>query len=312
MSVSLLEKLDVNKIGGIFSKISGKWVKLARGIAIFIIAILILGYTTSYILETKIDMRFGLAGFESITPKAPSFETIMFSRTMQAFMVLFIVAMIASLMAFLRGYDWKLISLLTLVFHSFLVVVLFTALQVPFMIQVPRTTFAIVDANMQNVTFYNATMTGLTSEGTIEIHSDVVKATYVKAFRVYPNMSIPDWGVLTDEEAKKAMENTITYMNMSDVKWLSKGVENHVDRLDLSSGNWSRVEYVNLLERSPIRITPTIAFEEVMLSVFSVLSTIGIAIYNAIGFKKLYETSTKYAVATGAIIFVVLFLLGIL
>ena len=311
MTVSLREKLRVKELIGLLSRIDVKWFKLARGLAIFIIAILFLTYTTIYVIENKIDIHFMLKGFEEIPPEVPTFDMILFSRALQAFLVLFIIGMVASIMAFLRGFEWKFISLLTLILHSFIIVIIFTSLQIPFMIGVPKASFAIVDASMQNVTLYNASVSGITPEGWVTITSDIIEVGYVKAFRMYPNMTIPNWYLLSREGLNEALKNTVTYMNMSDVRWIDKESEMHLDKLDLSRGNWSKLEYGTLLSRSSIRLTPTIAFEEYMLSIFSLLSTIGITIYNTIGFKRLYETSTKYAVITGVIIFAILFLFGI-
>ncbi len=289
-----------------------KLLRLIRGIAIFAIAILILSYTTDFVLQNKIEMRFGLTGFESIVPEMPNFETIMLSRAVQSLVILFLIVAVASLMALISGANWKLVSLLTLVLHSFLIIAVCTCLQIPFIVQLPKTSFTIVGASMQNVTFYNASMTGITPQGEVFITSEVIKASYVHAFRVYPNMTTPAWSSIPISELDKILKNTITYLNMSDVRWLSKGVEMHLDKLELSSGNWTSVKYARIIERLPVRATGPVTFHEIMLNVLSLVSMIGVVVYNAIGFKKLYSASIKLTLATGAIMFIVLMIFGLI
>jgi len=289
-----------------------KLLRFIRGIAIFAVAVLIMSYTTNFVLQNKIEMRFGLTGFESIVPEMPNFETIVMSRAVQLLVILFLIVAVASLMAILSGANWKFISLLTLVLHSFLVVAICTCLQIPFIMQLPKTSFTIVGASMQNVTFYNASMTGLTPQGKISITSEVIKASYVRAFRAYPNMSMPAWSSIPISELDKVLENTITYLNMSDVRWLSKGIEMHLDKLELSSGNWTSVKYAKIIERLPVRATGLVTFNEIMLNILSLASTIGMVLYNAIGFRRLYNASIKLTLATGAIMFIVLMIFGLI
>jgi len=289
-----------------------KILKFIRGIAIFAAAVLILSYTTEFVLQNKIEMRFGLTGFESIIPEMPNFETIVLSRLVQSLIILFLIVAVISLMALVSGASWKLLSLLTLVLHSFLVIAICTCLQLPFIMQLPKTSFTIVGASMQNVTFYNASMTGITPKGEIAIASEVIKASYVHVFRLYPNMSAPMWSSIPISELNKVLENTVTYLNMTDVRWISKGVEMHLDKLELSSGNWTSVEYARLIDRLPVRATGPVTFNEFMMNVFSLASMIGVVLYNSIGFKKLYKASIKLTVATGAIIFIVLMIFGLI
>jgi len=289
-----------------------KLLKLIRGIAIFIAAVLILSYTTNFVLQNKIEMRFGLTGFESVTPEMPDFETIIMSRAVQLLIVLFIIVAIISLMAIFSGANWKFVSLLTLVLHSFIIVAICSCLQIPFIMQLPKTSFTIVGVSMQNVTFYNACMTGITPQGEVSITSEVIKASYVRAFRVYSNMSMPIWSSIPMNELDKVLENTITYLNMSDVTWLSKGVEMHLDKLDLSSGNWTAVEYARMIQRLPVRAAGPVTFHETMLSVLFLASMIGMVLYNSIGFKRLYDASIKLTLVAGIIMFLALMIFGLI
>jgi len=287
-------------------------VGLILGVAIFCAAVLALTYVTDFVLKNKIEMRFGLTGFESIIPEMPSFETILMSRLFQLLITLFLVVAVTSLMAFVSGSSWRLLSLLTLVLQSFLVIAVFTCLQLPFIIQIPKASYAIVGASMQNVTFHNATMTGVTPGGRVTIVSEVVKASYVHVFRLYPNMSAPAWSSIPVGDFGRVLGSTVTYMNMTDVTWISRGVEMHLDKLELSSGNWTAVEYGRLVDRLPVRAAGEASLSEYMIDVLSLASTIGLVLYNSIGFRKLYKASMKLTIATGAILFIILMIFGLI
>lgn len=304
----LLEKLKE-----IISEIEidvGKWLRLGRGIAILVIAILILSYTTDYVLHDKIEMRFGLSGFENMVAEAPDFESIMAARGIQAFMVTALLMMVMTLIAMLTGKDLNLIKLLTLVAHSFIIVIIFTSLQIPFILQIPRTPYIIVDASLENVTFQQANLVGISPEGELKISSEVIQAAHARIFRAYPNATIPNWILLERKGINGTLKNTLTYMNLSMVKWLSEGVEMKSESLDLCVGNWSAVKYDRLLSRTPIRLSQEITFHEYMLSIFSLLSTAGLAVFNTIGFKRLYQASLKLTLVVGVLLLLVLFFFG--
>ena len=304
----LLEKLKE-----LFSEMEidvGKWLRLARGLAILIIAVLILSYTTDYVLHNKIEMRFGLSGFENLVAKAPSFESIMAARGLQAFMAAALMMMVMTLIAMLTGRDLNLVKLLTLIGHSFIIVIIFTSLQVPFILQIPKTPYVIVDASLENVTFQQASLIGISPEGELKITSEVIRAAHARVFRAYPNATIPNWILLERGGIKGILENTLTYMNLSNVRWISEGVEMKSESLDLCVGNWSDVKYERLLSRTPIRLSREITFHEQMLSIFSLLSTVGLAAFSTIGFKRLYQASLKLTVVVGVLLLLVLFFFG--
>jgi len=208
------------------------------------------------------------------------------------------------------GKDLNLIKMLTLIFHSFIIVAIFTSLQAPFILQVPKASFVIIDASMGNVTFKNANLVGLTPSGEIHISGDVVRVAYLRVFRAYPNLTIPDWTYIRATELKNALEKTLTYMNMSGVSWRRGREEGVSERVDLCRGNWSEVTYERLLTRTPMRMEGTVPFQEYMLSIFSILSTLGLVVYNTAGFKKMYNASWKATVTVGLIMFILLIFFG--
>ena len=287
-----------------------KWLRFLRGLAIFIIAILILSYVTDYVLHYKIEMIFGLRGFEGLTPAIPDFGSIVAARGVQSIITLFIIVMAILLVAMFTGKDLNLVKLLTLVFHSFIIVAIFASLQAPLAFQVPKASFMIVDVSFQNVTFKDANLVGMTPEGEIQISADVVKVGYLRVFRAYPNLTLPDWSYLQVNEVDEVLKNTRTYMNMSRVTWFEEGVKKVSDKVDLCTGNWSDVSYQRLLGRTSVRLSKDMPLQEYLLSLFSMFSTLGLVVYNTVGFKRLYEASWKATIVVGLIMFILLMFFG--
>ena len=61
----------------------GKWLRLFRGLAILIAALLIVSYITSYVVNEKIKIVYELEGFEKLSPAIPDFESIVAARGIQ-------------------------------------------------------------------------------------------------------------------------------------------------------------------------------------------------------------------------------------
>ena len=287
----------------------GKWLRLCRGLAILLIALLIISYTTDYVLRNKIEMRFALSGFEKLAPELPSFESIMVTRGIQLLITMSMIVVVIALIIMFTGKDLNFIRLLTLVAHSFIIVAIFTSFQLPFIFQIPRTPYTIVDMSLENVTFQGANIVGISPEGELQVSSDVVEAAYARVFRAYPNATIPDWN-LAEGRTEELLKDTLTYMNLSDVRWLSGGVEMSSESLDLCVGNWSDVKYERMLSRTPIRVSGEVSFYEQMLSILSILTMLGLVIYNSIGFKRLYQASLKVTMIVGVVLLLLLFFFG--
>ena len=310
METKLIKELPLERLKEFFSEVDwGKWLRLCRGLAIFLAALIILSYTTDYVLHDKIVMNFGLNGFERLTPELPSLDSIIMARGVQLLISMFLIVIVITLIAMFSGKDLNFIKLLTLVAHSFIIVAIFTALQLPFIFQIPRTPYVIVDVSLENVTFQEANMIGITPEGRLQLSSDIVKASHARIFRAYPNATVPNWRVV-EGKAGELLNRTVTYMNLTDVRWSSGGMEMNSTNLDLCTGNWSDVKYEGMLNRVPIRVSEEVSFHEYMLGIFSLLSTIGLAIFNTIGFKKLYQASLKATLIVGILLLLALFFFG--
>ena len=135
---------------------------------------------------------------------------------------------------------------------------------------------------------------------------------YALVYRGFPNKTLPNWAIMEEAVIRKLMEETVTYMNMTSVKWMEEGVEKTIERLDLTSGTWSRIDYQRELTRRSIRETYERSLAEMILGLLSPISWAVVVTYNVAGFKKLYETSLAYATISGLIIFILLLLLGVM
>jgi len=290
-----------------------KWrlLKLLRGLAIFIASALLFGSYSAYILYNKLDLRFGLRGFEHMRPPLPTFQQIMFSRTIQITMAFGVIALVMFLMLFLKGVEWKLISLITLILHSFIILIIFTAIQIPIAFNIPKASYVVVDARFENLTLYNATLLGISPEGPIKISSEAINVNHAKVYRGFPNKTIPEWSRLTTRgDVERVINQTKTYMNLTSVKWVENGVKRTLGRLSVSSWSWDRVVFSNSVAEQCVRMDYEIGFLERLMGLLSMSSWAVIAAYNAIGFKKLYQANKFYSILTGILIFIILLMIG--
>jgi len=289
-----------------------EWIKLLRGLAIFIASAILLGSLSAYILYNKLDLRFGLRGFEYIRPPLPTFEEIVFSRTIQVVIAFIAIVFMMILMMLLAGMEWKFISLITLILHSFMILMIFTAIQFPIAFNMPKASYVIVDARFENVTFYNATLLGTSPEGSIKISSETINVSYAKVYRGFPNKTIPKWyRLITRSDIERTIGQTKTYMNLSSVKWVQEGVERELKNLSASSWSWDKVVFSNSIPEEYVRTTYEIGLLEQLTQLLSLVSWVMVAAYNAVGFRKLYQAGKLHSILTGILIFVILFMIGV-
>jgi len=289
-----------------------EWIKLLRGLAIFVASAILLGSLSAYILYNKLDLRFGLKGFEYIRPPLPTFEEIIFSRTIQVVIAFIAIVFIMILMMLLLGMEWKFVSLITLIFHSFMILMIFTAIQFPIAFNMPKASYMIVDARFENVTFYNATLLGISPEGSIKISSETINVSYAKVYRGFPNRTIPKWyRLMTRSDIERTIGQTKTYMNLSSVKWVQEGVKRELENLSVSSWSWDKVVFSNSIPEEYVRTTYEIGLLEQLTQLLSLISWAMVAAYNAVGFRKLYQAGKLHSIITGILIFVILFMIGV-
>jgi len=289
-----------------------EWIKLLRGLAIFIASAILLGSLSAYILYNKLDLRFGLRGFEYIRPPLPTFEEIVFSRTIQVVIAFIAIVFMMILMMLLVGMEWKFISLITLILHSFMILMIFTAIQFPIAFNMPKASYVIVDARFENVTLYNATLLGTSPEGSIKISSETINVSYAKVYRGFPNKTIPKWyRLITRSDIERTISQTKTYMNLSSVKWIQEGVERELENLSALSWSWDKVVFSNSIPEGYVRTTYEIGLLEQLTQLLSLVSWAMVAAYNAVGFRKLYQAGKLHSILTGILIFVILFMIGV-
>jgi len=288
------------------------WLKLLRGLAIFIVSALMFGFYSTYVLYNKLDLRFGLRGFEGVRPPLPTFQQIMFSRTIQIAIAFGVIALVMFLMLFLKGFEWKFIPLITLILHSFIILIIFMAIQIPIAFNIPKASYMVVDARFENLTLYNATLLGISPEGPVKISSETINVNYAKVYRGFPNKTIPEWFRLTTRrDVERVINQTKTYMNLTSVKWVEGGVKRTLEKLSASSWSWDRVVFSNSVAEQYVRMDYEIGFLERLMGILSMSSWAVIAAYNAIGFKKLYQASKFYSILTGILIFIILLMSGV-
>ncbi len=284
--------------------------RMFRGAAIFIIGVFSAILTAFYMVYTKVDMSFALEGFESARPPLPTPGEIALSRLLYmglAFMIIFVGF---RLIVFFAGKEGRGKALLTLVFHAFLVFTIISLATLPIMSQAHRIPFIVVDATLADATFHDAEITGIAVNGSITLRG-TINAEYVSVYRAYrENLSKPVWASMrSEEDVAKALEETSTIINMTGVT-LSDG--GSLDRVDLVEGNWSRVEYRDVVSRGLIRFgAPEPGLVENILSTLSPIAWALTVLYVMFGFKRLYQVSSPITIIAGVLVMVILVAMGV-
>ena len=296
------------------TKAERMWPRMLRGAAVFVACTAALVFSSAYMVENKVDVKFALSGFEMARPPLPSMGEIIFSRVVYMLIGLLIVFVGLRILVFFTGGEGKSKALLTIVLHSFLILGVLALVGIPIISQSPKMPFLVVDATLANVTFHDASIAGVSPQGNISLTSNVVNADYVSAYKVFPeNYSRPDWPMIRDsEQLEDVLSRTITVINMTGVRWVEVGEEKAVERLDLVEGSWSKVVYQDVISRGFLRYgkTPT-GIAETIYSLLSPVSWIFVTLYSVIGFRKLYQASMILTAIAWVLIFLILFLAGV-
>lgn len=310
----MMEFLTPGRFADALLKAERLWPRLLRGAAIFVACIAATVFSSAYMIYNKIEVKFALAGFETAPLPIPSMGEIIFSRIIYLLIALVIMFVGLRVLVFFTGKEGRSKALLTLVLHSFMIFLAITLVSMPVVAQSPKLPFLVVDMTLLNVTFHDASITGLYENGSLTLTSNWVNARYVSAYKAFPgNYSKPQWSAMAgDEDVERALSETVTVVNMTEVRWVEEGEEKAVNRLDIVEGNWSKVTYQDVLSRGFVRygMAPSGPLE-MMYATLTPVAWALVILYNAVGFRKLYEASMPLTIAAWILIFFVLFIAGL-
>lgn len=310
----MIEFLTPGKFADSLLKAERIWPRLLRGIAILAAATLALIYSSYYVLHDKIDVKYALSGFENLPAPIPSFEEITVSRIIHVSVALAVIFIGLRVLVYFTGKEGRNKALLTLILHSFLILLTLTLVGLPIIAQAPKVPFLVVDVTFMNATMHDASITGLSEKGRISLTSNVINARYLKVYKGFQNnYTRPNWQIMQSfEEVDETLKNTVTVINMSEVKWMGEGGEQTLLVLNAVEGNWSEITYEDVLSRGFVRYdVGEVSLAERVFSVLPLFTWALVTSYNVVGFKKLYEASSKVALIAWILIFFVLFVAGI-
>lgn len=311
---AVIEFLTPGRFADTLSKAERIWPHLFRGIVIVAAATLALIYSSYYVLHDKINVKYALSGFESLPAPIPSFEEITVSRIIHISVALAVIFIGLRVLVYFTGKEGKNRALLTLILHSFLIFLALTLIGLPIIAQAPKVPFLVVDVTFMNATMYDASITGLSEQGRISLASNIINARYLKVYKGFQNnYTRPNWQVMQSfEEVDETLKNTVTVINMSDVKWMSESGEQTLPILNAVRGNWSKITYEDVLSRGFVRYdVGEVTLAERVFSILPMFTWGLVTFYNVVGFKKLYETSAKVATIAWILIFFILFVAGV-
>ncbi|MEM4693477.1 MAG: hypothetical protein QW655_03115 [Nitrososphaerota archaeon] len=285
--------------------------RLSIGVILFVASILFFTFLYYLFIMEKFEARFELTGFESVSIPIPDFNQILLSRVIYmsiAVAVIFLVMRIA--LQFLRIENAKSSVLITFILNSFIIILIVLTIFTPLLLTQPKTEYIIVDVELQNATLYNVTLSGYGEDKMLSLKASKIDAGYVRAYRVYPDMSLVDWQRINASLIEKTIKESRTLMNMTGLKWVEDNVEKTLDKLDLAVGSWDMLTYRFFVNAVWINVSTGIAY-----SIFSMVSPVSwglLLLYNVRCFMKAYKTSTMVAVAIWILIYLVFFLTGVI
>jgi len=311
---AVIEFLTPGRFADTLLKAERIWPRLLRGIAILAAATLALIYSSYYVLHDKIDVKYALSGFENLPAPIPSFEEITASRIIHISVALAVIFIGLRVLVYFTGKEGRNQALLTLILHSFLILLALTLIGLPIIAQAPKVPFLVVDVTFMNATMHDASITGLSEQGRVSLASNTINARYLKIYKGFQNnYTRPNWRVMQSfEEVDKVLKNTVTVINMSEVKWVSEDGEHTLPMLNAVKGNWSEITYEDVLSRGFVRYDAgEVTLAERVFSMLPIFTWALVTFYNVVGFKKLYEASAKVAAIAWILIFFILFVAGI-
>ena len=284
--------------------------KVVASFIVFISSIYIYTLVNSYILENKIDERFMLEGFENIVVKIPSYHELLSMTTMRFVIVLVAIITLLLFVIIIGGLSWKPLSLISLVLSSFIIIIIISILQAYCIFTVPKVEFGIVEAEFENVFFYDVDFVGINEYNEeVKISSSRIWASYVKVFRAYDNMTRPQLKIYYKPvDLDELLKNTKTYLNLTDVVCYDNEVDERFSKISIFEIKFKTVKYERILSLKDVRISEQTGAEASM-TLLSLSSTILMSTYVSVGFKKIYYTTTKFAIGVAAIVYLILFII---
>lgn len=195
-------------------------------------------------------------------------------------------------------------------FISNIFIILISIFQAYCIFTVPKVVFGIVEAEFENISFYDVTFVGINEYSEeIRINSSMVWASYVKVFRAYDNMTRPRLKIYYKPvDLDQLLKNTKTYFNLTDVVYYDNEVDKRFSKISTFEIKFKTVKYERILSLKDVRISEQTGAEASMI-LLSLLSTILMSAYVSVGFKKIYDTTTKFAIGVAAIIYIILFII---
>lgn len=285
--------------------------RLSVGVVFFVASIIFFAFLYHFFITEKFEARFELTGFETVSIPIPDFNQILLSRIIYmsvAVAVVFLVMRIA--LQFLRIENVRSSVLITFILNSFIVILIVLTIFTPLLLTQPKTEYMIVDVELRDATLYNVTLSGYGEDKLLSLKAPKIDIDYVRAYRVYPDMSLIDWQRINPSIIEKTIRESRTLMNITNLRWVEDGVEKTIDRLNLAVGSWDLLTYKFFVNAVWINVSAGITY-----SIFNMLSPVGwglLLLYNVRCFMKAYKTSTMITVAIWVLMYLVFFFTGVI
>jgi len=276
-------------------------------LAAFVLAIYANAAATTFMLKNVVVEQFMLEGFEEVPVKIPPYQELLRFSVIRFLTILTGISIFVTLAILIGGFKLKILQTATLLLSSFVVLAILAGLQTYVAASLQPVRYSVIYVELGNVIFQEASFIGLSDVGElVQVRSPLVTVSQLKIYRTFGNGTmISDYPYMSQEDLDALLKNTRTFLNMSDVVWYEDGEANRLERFHVINASFGSVSYDRILSLRDIRMDKPAPIEGVMVLI-SVIAPFLMSAYIAVGFKRIYSCSRKYALGIGLIVYILL------
>ena len=276
-------------------------------LAVFLASIYVNAAVTELVLKNVIVEKFTFEGFEKVPVKIMSYQELLHFSVIKFLTILTGISLFVILAVLIRGFRFKVLQTATLLLSSFVILVILAGLQAYMFSNLQPIHYSVIYVELGNVTFQEANFIGLSDLGEpVQIKSPLVTVSKLKIYRIFENGTIvSEYPYMSREDLDLLLESTSTLLNMSDVMWYEDGKTNTLKKFHVINASFSNVSYDRVLSLKDIRTNEVAPIEGITVLV-SMIAPFLMSAYIAVGFKRIYSCSAKYAAGIGLIVYILL------
>lgn len=280
-----------------------------RAVSVYLIAILSAVGAALYYGLYKLKITFLMPILREINPPYTSAWDIILGRIIYVVFGMIIVLFILRVALFFTKKEGiKSYPLLSIILHSFLAIIVISAIFFVYAASSPPVEVNIVSATLRNVKLTGVELSGryLSNLSNFEITADTINADQLIVSSVFNNGSIPNWSEIYQKGKTIDLAQLSEYVTIMSASAYVGDALLSLGDVEVSRLNWRSIEFEFISDMLYYPV-PFLNFVAGMLSLLSWIWIIG---YSSLAVKYYYSLSTGAIIITGIITFLTLFIFG--